>query len=1123
MNQDYLIVGDPHFENLPIIDNALINFFKEQIKPTDIVIFLGDVFSSFDIGIKNDSFYDYIESIDNSVIILCGNHDQSQGRTSIKFLKYFRDNIKVVKDYEFTDISDKYRFHFYNYFRYTRDIDFQLHSDKRNILFSHADLIPDNPIKGFSDMDLIFNGHLHDLSLSINKKIINTGSIRKTAINELDDKNIYRLTIGDEELLIRIPFKSVVDIQRKHIVDINEDLVFDRPTILNVQFSGHENKKEELEKIKKYKWYDENNIILKDELIKDDSFILETLTNIETTAASFDFMKIFSDYYDFYVNKYGVKDLNKDEITNLFKKHYDKIKETFNDFKINNLNFISVECENFTLFEKAKVEFDKLQNRTIFIKGENRDEVVDDQSTSNGSGKSNFSGMILYTLLGVKSKIIPLRRKTKSGYTKLVFTDNDDVIEFTRKFNKSGNDVFIEINKEPFYKDETNTNKLELFFKKYNFLDAIQFIFLSNNGFVDNFFNSKSSSDTDKIFRDIFPIIRHVKDIMEYIKSVLDEEKKKFGTVRSNLDHMKEIRSLKYKSIKEQLDEIKNSDVNKTLITDLQNEIKTFESDILPPDYLKSDLDQIYDFISNDNEFNIIKKIYKLDYQVTLNGYNVKKQINILNDNISNFSLKDFKVDNELDNLDINKLYQDLVDKDKNQKMILIQSELTFTKEEIKKLLEKNIDSKYEELSTYKNKMAELKKLGEEYTKLNNEIVEDEKNNIGVECDKCGNIVKDPSVKKFIDNKKNKLNEILLSGKNLRDEIDSKREYFTNLENNINELINKIDKINNVFNKYNVKSDDYINYEIKDNKIFSDLQDKIHAKKKYDEDKIRFREYERTLEEINKLKEVTIILPDITESDFIKYYQRVEKIKKIFPDLEVKDLKNFVSKQLGLCDIYHQKINQLDTKKKEFDIKKVLFDEQIKKIQRIKIDLEDTQKKYNIRTIKKEYEEIDKDYKLLGNLYYIINNRGITFEKYFINIFFEQIEKIFNILLSFLFERKVELKISDLNFIFKDEGEDCFYNSFSGGEKIKISLCFLLTFNIIFQEYGTKSNIQWIDEFLDQALDEVNSKRVFKLLQHYFKGLLFIVSHKPFFNEFIETTINIIRKNGVSEIFIKGV
>ncbi len=1118
--KNIIVFGDLHLQN-NVLDKYILGFIKSQIKEDDIIVFLGDIFDDFDIGCKNESFYKFISTLENQIFILLGNHDFSQGRVVVKIVNYFKSNIVVIPNYTFLDI-DNYRLHFYNYFRYSRDIDFQLHSDKKNILFSHADLDPKNPLKGFSQFYAVFNGHIHDYSQ--NENIINVGSIRKTKINEMDDKSIHRLYLDDNNLKVDIiNFKSIIDIQKYQVQELNDKLSFDRPTVLTVLFSGHEDKKEEIKKIKTYSWYDENKIVLREDLYKDDKVILESLNNVHANAKNLDVVEIFGKYIAYYIDKYKVLDINVDEYINLFKYFYEKNKNEISNFKINNLQFDSAEAKNFKLFEYIKFDLNSFNNEVVSIKGENWDELEDEKPSSNESGKSCLRQIFEYAFQGNDSGITnPLRRKTKSGMVVINFRDNDNKIEFIKKFNKNAYEIHINENGEPFYKEETNTNKLKLFFKKYSFLDALQFIFLSDNGFADKFFSSRGL-DKFNIFKEIFPIIKYISDLVLFIKKEYGEEKKKYEDAKLNLEHKKEIRQREYLHIKEKLNDLKEIKINKNTLDLLELEITEESKNLDIPIYDKVQLENVYDVIQDEKDYILIKKIYDMDYDKVIEYFKLTDRLLYLDVDIKKSALKNFEINPELEKYDLNELYNSITEK-YNQKIYeSINKNLNVDKQVLKSIY---YDSSEKEISILKEKVSdgynELLKLKKKHDNIESDINKLKKGVEENKCNVCGSILNNTDqINKHIEIEQQKLDEIIKDGVEKQHVYNLESERLKNKISHFEKIEKLKSEYNDILNANGMSIDVYLAYD--NNKVYPDnLEQLCKEKKEYEMNKMLYVEYNKLISEKEiveeKLKNINYKI-DFSREDYLKIYPSINKFKNVLKDINVENWKKEVEINLGKIYKYNQQIAFVNALKKEYEEEKELFDEFNLKRESIKQNISKIQKECSIREIRDIYKNLEVSYNRLDILYYILTGRGTTFEKYFINNFFSQVEEIYNVLLKFLFERKVELKISEMEFKFMDEDEECNYREFSSAGKIKLCLCLLLTLNIVFQEYGTDCNIQWIDEYLDSSLDDVNSGRVFNLIKSFYNNKkIFLVTHKPYFDEFINKTIKFVRKDGKSEL-----
>jgi DNA repair exonuclease SbcCD ATPase subunit len=125
---------------------------------------------------------------------------------------------------------------------------------------------------------------------------------------------------------------------------------------------------------------------------------------------------------------------------------------------------------------------------------------------------------------------------------------------------------------------------------------------------------------------------------------------------------------------------------------------------------------------------------------------------------------------------------------------------------------------------------------------------------------------------------------------------------------------------------------------------------------------------------------------------------------------------------------------------------------------------------------------------------------------------------IFNAFLKVLFDREVVLDISESNFTFSDGSDkDISFIEFSNGAKTKIEAALIFTLNILFENYGTKSDLLFCDEIFDKGVDFCNLGKIIDVLRQFFikNKKVFIVSHKEI-GDMIDNRIIVERKNNTS-------
>lgn len=154
-------------------------------------------------------------------------------------------------------------------------------------------------------------------------------------------------------------------------------------------------------------------------------------------------------------------------------------------------------------------------------------------------------------------------------------------------------------------------------------------------------------------------------------------------------------------------------------------------------------------------------------------------------------------------------------------------------------------------------------------------------------------------------------------------------------------------------------------------------------------------------------------------------------------------------------------------------------------------------------------------YKVLGEILY--SKRTLNFESYFVSMFLEKVQAIITMFLSTLFTREITMEVSDCDLKFFDEGLLRTYNDFSKGARTKIEIALVLALGLIQREYGFSTNFMFIDEFLDEGVDETNIKRVVELLSKCYSGVehIHLVSHKQI-EEMVDHVLCVTRHNGKS-------
>lgn len=201
------------------------------------------------------------------------------------------------------------------------------------------------------------------------------------------------------------------------------------------------------------------------------------------------------------------------------------------------------------------------------------------------------------------------------------------------------------------------------------------------------------------------------------------------------------------------------------------------------------------------------------------------------------------------------------------------------------------------------------------------------------------------------------------------------------------------------------------------------------------------------------------------------------------------------------------------------------------------IRTEITEAKQIIKGLEKQYADncndlnkLESDYNLLDYLYKISNKDLPT---YLLNSYLIILEKESSDILSTLFsgmkihlndtgQTKKGISKPELSITIENNfGIQKTYESFSGGEKqaIDISLLFGIQ-RLVTQKEGLHTNILFLDEILDLSSDEIRTNNTLDFL--YQEAVNYdtfgIISHKTIMTEQADTYLEIVKKNGISEL-----
>jgi ABC-type Mn2+/Zn2+ transport system ATPase subunit len=161
--------------------------------------------------------------------------------------------------------------------------------------------------------------------------------------------------------------------------------------------------------------------------------------------------------------------------------------------------------------------------------------------------------------------------------------------------------------------------------------------------------------------------------------------------------------------------------------------------------------------------------------------------------------------------------------------------------------------------------------------------------------------------------------------------------------------------------------------------------------------------------------------------------------------------------------------------------------------------LENIQKtEEEIQNISKELEQIQKDLLILDNCKFVLSEEGVKsfIVKKMISVLNSQLNyylKTLNAPCTCMFDESFE------ETIINNQGKECSYFNFSGGERKRIDIAVLFMFQDILKlQTGIHFNLSMYDELLDSALDSSGTSKIMEILKERSNNSsesIYIVSH----------------------------
>jgi DNA repair exonuclease SbcCD ATPase subunit len=241
---------------------------------------------------------------------------------------------------------------------------------------------------------------------------------------------------------------------------------------------------------------------------------------------------------------------------------------------------------------------------------------------------------------------------------------------------------------------------------------------------------------------------------------------------------------------------------------------------------------------------------------------------------------------------------------------------------------------------------------------------------------------------------------------------------------------------------------------------------------------------------------------------------------------------NFIKKQRELNDLYktfNQKITNIDVLIKEnstINDKNSEIQESIDSLLQEKDHTEEKIKEIeqSVKEIEEKLTNQQKTLNILENSKLIVSEEGVKTH------IIKKLLVFFNNKLNFYLKR-LEAPCTctfDEYFdetIINENKKECSYFNFSGGERKRIDISILFTFqDILKSQSGIYYSLNMYDELFDSALDEIGTNKVLEILKEKsekYKESIYIISHNPSVSKNnIDNVITLEKINGKTRIVI---
>lgn len=177
--------------------------------------------------------------------------------------------------------------------------------------------------------------------------------------------------------------------------------------------------------------------------------------------------------------------------------------------------------------------------------------------------------------------------------------------------------------------------------------------------------------------------------------------------------------------------------------------------------------------------------------------------------------------------------------------------------------------------------------------------------------------------------------------------------------------------------------------------------------------------------------------------------------------------------------------------------------------------------KKDIDKLEQELKEVKKQMAILDSVKFIVSEEGV--KTYIIKKMLKLLNNKLNYYLQLL-DTPCKCEFNELfeETIFNEQGKECSYFNFSGGERKRIDTAILFMFqDLLRTQSGTSYSLNIYDEMIDSALDQKGTDKIIEILKEKvtkYDESVYIVSHKSSDMTNIDNVILLEKENGVTKI-----